>query len=129
MNISIRFTRPTVKLLIQRLKQAYDAGDVRLVRRVSALLGLAQDETVDQVAETLSVARQTVYEWLKAFLQQGEASLVYQRSPGRPPRLTKTQRRRLVELLKKGPLAAGYLTACWTSLLVQQLIWREFGML
>jgi transposase len=129
MNISIRFTRPTVKLLIQRLKQAYDAGDARLVRRISALLGLARSETVDQVAETLSVARQTVYDWLAAFLQQGGDSLVYRRSPGRPPRLTKTQRRRLVELVKGGALAAGYLTACWTSLLVQQLIWREFGVL
>lgn len=129
MNISIRFTGPTVKMLIRRLKYAYDVGNLRLVRRISALLDLTQDETVAQVAETHSVARQTVYDWLKAFLLQGKDSLVYRRSPGRKSRLTKTQKNRLVELVKAGPQAAGFPTACWTSLLIQQLIQREFGVL
>jgi len=129
MNISIRFTRPTVKLLVQRLKQAYDRGDLRLVRRVSALLGLAKGETVIQVAETLSTSRQAIYDWLKAFMQCGVGSLVYRRLPGRKAKLTKTQRKRLVELVRAGPLETGYPTACWTSLLVQQLILREFGVL
>lgn len=129
MNVSIRFTRPTVKLLIQRLKRAYDLGDLRLVRRISALLGLAKDESVSQVAETLSVSRQAVYDWLKAFMQCGMDSLVYRRPPGRKAKLTKMQRKRLVELIKAGPLKAGYPTACWTSLLVQLLILREFGVL
>jgi hypothetical protein len=56
MNISIRFTRLTIKSLIQRLAQAYAAGDLRLVRRISALLGLATGETVPGVAETVSVS-------------------------------------------------------------------------
>ena len=129
MNISIRFTRPTIKLLIAHLKQAYAAGDLRLVRRISALLGLANGKTVAQVAETLAVSRQAVYDWLKAFMLDGAESLVYRRSPGRKPRLTKTQKRRLSELIEAGPLAAGYPTGCWTSLLVQQLILREFGVL
>lgn len=129
MNLSIRFTRPTVKLLIQHLRQAYGLGDLRSVRRISGLLALAQGETVDQVAETLSMSRQTIYNWLKAFILYGVDSLVYHRSPGRKPRLTKTQKKRLVQLIKAGPLEAGYPTACWTSLLVQQLILREFGIL
>jgi len=129
MNLSIRFTRPTVKLLIRHLKQAYDLGDLRRVRRISALLALAQGDSVAQVAQTLSISRQALYNWLKAFILYGVDSLVYHRSPGRRPRLTKTQKKRLVQLIKAGPLEAGYLTACWTSLLVQQLILREFGVL
>lgn len=39
MNLSIRFTRPTVKSPVQRLKHPYALGDLRLVRRISALLG------------------------------------------------------------------------------------------
>jgi transposase len=35
----------------------------------------------------------------------------------------------LTELIKAGPLEAGYATDCWTSLLIQQLILREFGVL
>jgi hypothetical protein len=52
MNISIRFTRQTVKMLFGRLQHAYRVGDLRLVRRVSALLDLARKATVTQVAET-----------------------------------------------------------------------------
>ena len=129
MNISIRFARQTSKSLVEQLKQAYTAGDLRLVRRISALLGLAKGETVAQVAETLSVSGQVVYNWLRAFMLHGVDSLVYRRSTGRKSRLTKTQKKRLVELVKAGPLECGYPTACWTSLLIQQLILREFGVL
>jgi len=128
-NMSIHFSRATTKLLIKRLEQAYAAGDLRQVRRISALLGLARDETVSQVAETCSVCRQTVYNWLKAFMLDGASSLAYRWWRGRKPRLTKKQKRRLVELIEGGPLGAGYPTACWTSLLIQQLILREFDVL
>jgi transposase len=129
MNISIRFTRLTIKSLIQRLAQAYAAGDLRLVRRISALLGLAKGEPVPEVAETVSVTRQTIYNWLKAFMLEGMDSLAYRWSRGRKPRLTKTQKKRLTELIEAGPPEAGYATGCWTSLLIQQLILREFGVL
>jgi transposase len=75
------------------------------------------------------VSRQVVYDWLKAFLLQGEDSLVYHRAPGRKPCLTKTQKSRLVELVKAGPHTAGFGPACWTSLLIQLLIQQEFGVL
>jgi transposase len=121
---------PTIDLpLIQRLAQAYAAGDLRLVRRISALLGLAKGETVPGVAETVSVSRQTIYNWLKVFMLEGMDGLAYRWSRGRKPRLTKTQKRRLTELIKAGPLEAGYATGCWTPLLIQQLILREFGVL
>jgi transposase len=55
--------------------------------------------------------------------------LVYLWSGGRKPRLTKTQKKRLTELIKAGPLEAGYATGCWTSLLIQQLVLGEFGVL
>jgi transposase len=82
-----------------------------------------------QVAEKLSVSRQAVYDWLKAFMLHGMDSLVYPWSRGRKSRLTETQKKRPVELFKAGPPEAGYPTACWTSLLIQQLILREFGVL
>jgi hypothetical protein len=34
----IHFTRPTVKMLIERLQAAYAKADLQLVRRISALL-------------------------------------------------------------------------------------------
>ena len=52
MQLSIRSTRPTVKLLLRHLQGACDAGALPSVRRMSALLGLAKGESVKQVAGT-----------------------------------------------------------------------------
>lgn len=129
MDISIRFTSQTVKMLIQRLQHAYRIGDLRLVRRISALLALTEKVTITEVAETYTTARQTIYDLLTALMCHAEDSLVCRRSPGRKPRLTATQKQLLAELIQAGPQAAGFPTACWTSLLIQQLIQREFGVL
>jgi len=129
MRIRIQFTSATIQALTQALHGAYAIGDLRVVKRISALLACGKGEDIDAVANTLGVVRQTVYNWLKAFLLDGMESLVYRPSSGRPPKLTKTQKRRLKELIKAGPLAAGYASGCWTSLLIQQLILREFGAL
>jgi len=129
MNASIRFTPQTVKMLIGRLQYAYRVGNLRLVRHVSALLDFAKQPVISEVASTHAVARQTVYGWLRALMCQGEDSLVYRQPPGRKPRLTKTQKQRLAEMIQAGPQAAGFSTACWTSVLIQQLVQREFGVL
>lgn len=129
MYVSIHFTQPTVKMLIEQLQQAFARADLHLVRRISALLDVGKGERVTQVADRYAVTRQTIYDWLAAFMVNGLDSLVYRRSPGRKPRLTKEQLKQLVDLVDAGPEAAGFHTACWTSLLIQQLIHREFGVL
>lgn len=124
--ISIRSTSTTRKRLEKTLRQAFKAGDVALVKRVTALLGLTRGETVDAVAAGLGVGRSTVYGWLRAFLVEGVAGLRVQWQGGRPSKLTPTQRRRLATIVKAGPEAAGFPTGCWHALLIQQVIWREF---
>ena len=57
------------------------------------------------------------------------ASLSYRTSPGRPAKLTPTQKRRLCALITAGPEAAGFATGCWTSGLLQTLIEQQFGVL
>jgi transposase len=58
-----------------------------------------------------------------------EASLRYSTAPGRPSKLTPPQMERLEALVAAGPLGAGYMTGCWSSLLLQSLIYCEFGQL
>jgi transposase len=129
MYASIHFARPTVKMLIEHLQQAYAKADLHLVRRISALLDVGKGERITHVADKYAVTRQTIYDWLAAFMINSFDSLIYHRSPGRKPRLTEEQRKRLVELVDAGPEAAGFRTACCTSLLIQQLIHGEFGVL
>ena len=60
---------------------------------------------------------------------RGMDSLVSRHSGGRPEQLTPRQQKRLVELIEAGPMVVGFETACWNSVLIRVLIWREFGVL
>jgi len=128
-SITIQFSNPTVKALTHQLHLAFRDGDLRRIKRISALLLLADRLPVSRIASRLGVSRETVYTWLHAFMLAGWASLRYRNSLGRPAKLTPTQRQRLCDLVEAGPEAAGYQTGCWNSALIQDLIWREFGQL
>lgn len=54
-------------------------------------------------------------------------SLVYQRPPGRPGKLSKTQRKVLAKLIERGPEKAGYDCGGWDTVLIQDLIYTRFG--
>src|SRR3989475_1130341 len=128
--IRIQLSRATVNDLHKRLQHAYQRDDVRLVRRITVLLDLL----VEQVPMALLCARwglslSCLYTWQKALLLRGMDSLVYRHGGGRRPKLTPRQKKRLVELLEAGPLVVGFETACWNSVLIRVLIWREFGVL
>ena len=118
------FTR---KQLYRRLQQAYASGSLKLVKRIHALLALAQGQSVSDVAEMLSLGEQTVRDYRNQYLFTGMASLVYQAPPGRPSKLTKTQRQQLAEWIKASPQDVGYTSGCWNTPMVQDLIQRHFG--
>jgi transposase len=125
--VSIRITTTTRKQLELTLRQAFKAGDLPLVKRVTALLGIARGEPVDRVAAGVGASPSSVDAWLRAFLLEGVAGLRVRWRGGRPAKLTKTQRQRLAAIIEGGPEAAGFPTGCWHALLIQQVIQREFG--
>ncbi len=127
--VRISLTTMTMGLLVERLQHAYAVGDRRLMRRISVLLAVVRGEAIATIAKMWDISRQTVYNWIVAFVAQGIDSLRYRKSSGRPPRLTPKQRARLKEVVIAGPQAAGFQTSCWTTVLIQQVIYREFGVL
>lgn len=130
LQLRIRLSGPTVKELHTRLERAYTLGDVRLVRRISVLLGyLVQGLALAALTAHWSISEASVYNWLHAFLLEGMDSLVYHHGGGRPSRLTPSQKRELCELLDASPEAAGFDTGCWNTLLIQELIRQRFGVL
>ncbi len=130
MNIRITLSRRTVKAMHARLQQAYARGDVRLVRRISALLEhLEQQTAVPTLSQRWGFSVACFYLWLHALILEGVSSLVYQHGGGRPARLTPSQKKQLCVWLDAGPQAVGFASACWTMLLVQELIRREFKVL
>ncbi len=100
-----------------------------MVRRVQALWGIFDGLAVTEVAARLGLARATIYGWVRAFIVEGLASLVYRRAAGRPAKLTATPKKQLCEGIEQGPEALGFASGCWNSSLVQGLIERAFGCL
>ena len=130
LRLRIRLSGTTVKELHRRLRGAYTLGDVRLVRRISVLLGyLVQGLALADLVAQWSISEASVYNWLHALLLEGVDGLVYHHGGGRPSRLTHSQKRELCDLLDAGPEAAGFDTGCWNTLLVQELIRQHFGVL
>ena len=129
MTITIAFERRTVKTLWQELHAALRRGDRPRCQRLAALVLLADGHTPATVAERLAIGRSTVYTWLQAFLVDRWASVRPGNPPGRPAKLTPSQKQQLCALVTAGPEAAGYTTGCWTSAVLQDLIQREFGVL
>jgi transposase len=122
-------TREMVKQLMNALQKAYKSGDAALVKRIAVLLDFSRGDTPEAIADKHGVAVSSIYAWLKQLLSGGLASLKPQWRGGRPRKLTASQRQRLSHWLKAGPQAVGYPAGCWSALLVQDLIQREFGVL
>jgi transposase len=111
------------------LHAAFRSGNLPQIKRISALLMLADQQSIAVVTDRLGVGRSTVYAWLHAFVLDRFASLQVRKPAGRPAKLTPSQKQRLCDLVAAGPEAAGYRTGCWHSALLQALILREFGVL
>src|SRR5690242_784005 len=105
MALSITLTRATVKALQQTALAASQAGDHAAVRRCLALVDYAATRCVATVAAPVGVHVDSVYTWLQTLLVAGVAGLRSAPKPGRPAKLTGTQKARLRDLLRAGPEA------------------------
>lgn len=127
MRIRIRLTDNLRQAVVARLHLAYQHSQLRLVKRIHALLAIVAGDSVAEVAELLHLGEQTVRDYVCAFIRKDVDSLSYKRPSGRPPKLTKTQRKELAALITAGPEAAGYPSACWTTPVICDLILNRFG--
>jgi len=129
MNIRIRISAGMVKEMTQALQKAYKSGDAKMIRRIMALLDFSRGDSPDEIASKHGVSVSSVYAWLKQLITWGVDSLKAKWRGGRGSKLSQSQKKRLSDLIKAGSQAAGYPSGCWSGLLVQDLIWREFGVL
>lgn len=118
-----------VKEMSQSLQKAYKSGDGKMIRRILVLLDYGRGDQPETIAHKHGIAVSSVYSWLKQLLVAGLESLKPNWKGGRRAKLNKTQKKRLTEFIKLGPQAVGYAGGCWSGLLVQDLIWQEFGVL
>jgi transposase len=96
-------------------------------RRRDALELLAKEEiSLHEVGRRIGCHASSVMRWRDRKKALGEEGLKVRSSPGRPLRLSKEQRGKLLELLLRGPGAFGWRTEVWTTRRIAELIEREF---
>lgn len=103
------------------------SADVIADRRRRALSLLDQDLSLNEVARQIGCEPCSVMRWRDTRQRRGQGVFEVRSSPGRPPKLTDAQRRRLIKLLVKGSMAQGYRTELWTCARIAELIRKEFG--
>jgi transposase len=127
--INIHIRKGTRQRLHRQLEEARKAGDTRLSQRILALVALSDGNAMNVVAEISGVSEEAIRIWVRDFILRGLKSLRLGKSPGRPSKLVKSQRKELAAMIEKGPEAAGFSGGCWRSPMIQALIEEKFGAL
>src|SRR6266545_3132435 len=96
-------------------------------RRRRALKLLSEGRSLHEVAGIIDCAASSVMRWQRAWKRSGEKALQVRSSPGRPRKLQRGQRRRLIALLRRGARAFGYGSDLWTTARISEVIERHFG--
>ncbi|WP_321969086.1 helix-turn-helix domain-containing protein [Paraburkholderia tropica] len=95
-------------------------------RRVRAARMLAAGVDIAQVATALDLSPATARRYESVFAAGGPDALMGLGDVGRRPRLTADGLTRLIVAIGQPPRKAGLVAECWTNLLVQRYIEREF---
>ena len=96
-------------------------------RRRSVATFLKQELSLHEIARRIGCHASSVLRWRNALQSGGQEALKAKPAPGRPPRLTSKQKKRLVRLLIQGAMAYGYRTELWTTQRIADLIERREG--
>jgi transposase len=96
--------------------------------RIRAVEQIERGARVEEVAETLGLARSTVFGWVAKYREGGRNALAARPVPGRPPKLSGAQLAKIYDLIVgRDPRQLSFEFALWTRGMVRELIRREFG--
>jgi transposase len=123
----LRLHSMTVKKLRRLRREAESDGAYRVARRIHAILLNHDGYTSGQITALLKSPRSRVSEWLKNYERFGYDGLLEGYRPGRPAALTLANHQVLRDILDSGPVAYGYLSGVWTSVMITQVIQEQFG--
>ncbi|MBI3319999.1 MAG: IS630 family transposase [Candidatus Omnitrophica bacterium] len=95
-------------------------------RRRRAIQLMQHGHNLPEIARAVKASVSSVFRWQLRYRQKGLAGLRPRPAPGRPARLSSSQKQRVVRLLLKGALAAGYSTDLWTLERIGRVIEKQY---
>jgi transposase len=108
-------------------KEAEQCGEYRVAKRIHAILLNNQEKSSTEIANVLHSPRSKVSEWLKNYETHGYEALLEGHRSGRIPELTQKQLIELGDIIDSGPIAYGYTSAIWSSIMIKDVIYNEFS--
>lgn len=115
---------------LQKLKtEAEQLGEYRVAKRIHAILLNANGHTSGSISNLLNSSRSRVSEWLQIFEAHGYDGLLEGHRCGRPNCLSEKQKTILSDIVDSGPIAYGYLSGVWTSIMLTEVIANEFNII
>jgi transposase len=96
--------------------------------RVSACESIENGVSPDTVAKLLQVSRSSIFDWWQAYRIYGRDALRTKQTRGPEAKLSDEQMSQLYQLISgNDPHQLSFDLALWTRGMVQELIWRQFG--
>ena len=96
-------------------------------RRRKAMKYLDEGLTLHEAARRIGCDPSSVMRWRDARKKHGDKGLAPKEVPGRPAKLTQSQKWKLLKILVKGAIANGYRTDLWTTARIAEVIEKTFG--
>jgi len=123
----IKLHPKTREKLVSLKKEAEKFGEYRVAKRIHAVLLNHQENTSSQIAKLLHAPRSCVCKWSKNYEQYGYESLLEGQRSGRNASLSERQLIQLGDMIDSGPIAYGYTSAIWSSIMIRDVIQMEFS--
>lgn len=108
-------------------QQVSASREQRFCYRALCVLLIAEGHRPNQVAEWLGEHTRTLERWRKRFTDNGLDGLIDETSPGRPPKLSVEEWKRLRAELSQPPATYGLDGKKWQGKLLQDHLTRHYG--
>jgi transposase len=96
--------------------------------RLSACKALEKGVSVDEISEVLRVSRASIFDWQKTYRTHGAEALRTKKTRGPKSKLSESQLSQLYRLIVgTDPRQLSFGLALWTRGMIQELIFRQFG--
>jgi len=110
---------------LQKIQKLYDnEKSAKAKIRLLGALHRKKGRSMDEIACLLSKNRRTIHSWLVRFNERGINGKDSKKAPGKVPSLTLKQRRRLIQILERGPPHNP--TGLWSTKEVRELLAKKF---
>jgi transposase len=117
-----------IEALMKLEKESAARPDFRLYRRCRGILAVGFHKyRKSEVAKLLGVTRRVVIKWVNLYKESGIKGLELEKCGGSKPRMNESQKQRLSQIIEDGPEAYGFDTGIWTSPIVRDVVFKEFG--